>query len=101
MKNIIQYDELTWPDLFSFPRNIPLIIPLGDGYDLDLLSSALGNPEDTVFLPPLPFGWVGSGMEVSEELLARYISKLIDSLRDDGFTRVYALAPQGTNLNLG
>ncbi len=101
MKNIIQYDELTWPELFSFPKNIPLIIPLGDGYDLDLLSSALGNPEDTVFLPPLPFGWVGSGMEVSEGLLARYISKLIDSLRDDGFTRVYALAPQGTNLNFG
>ena len=101
MKNIIRYEELTWPELFSLPRNIPLIIPLGEGYDLNLLSSALDCPEETVFLPPFPFGWVGSGLEVSETLLAQYVSNLVNSLRDDGFTQVYALAPQGTNLNLG
>ncbi len=101
MKNIIRYGELTWPEIFELPRDIPLILPLGEGYDLTLLSSALSHPEDTVFLPPFPFGWVGSGLEVSESILTRYVSNLVESLRDDGFTRVYALAPQGTNLNLG
>ena len=100
MKNIIYYDEFTWPELFALPRNIPLIVPLGEGYDMDLLSSALGDPEDIVFLPPFPFGWVGSGLEVSEGVLAQYITNLIDSLRDDGFQQVYALTPQGTKLNL-
>lgn len=101
MKNIIRYDKLTWPEVFSLPRNIPLIIPLGEGYDLNLLSSALGYPEESVFLPPFPFGWVGSGLEVSQSFLAQYVSNLIASLRDDGFTHVYSLVPQGTNLNLG
>ncbi|MFH2039338.1 MAG: creatininase family protein [Chloroflexota bacterium] len=68
---------------------------------MNLLSSALGYPEDTVFLPPFPFGWVGSGLEVSQSFLAQYVSNLIASLRDDGFTHVYSLVPQGTNLNLG
>jgi creatinine amidohydrolase len=98
---IINYSELTWPEIYTLPRNIPLIIPLGEGYDLEMLSFSLGDPENVVFLPPFPFGWVGSGLEVSEFILGQYISNLLASLRDDGFTRVYALAPQGTNLNIG
>ncbi len=46
-------------------------------------------------LPPFPFGWRGSGLEVPEAVFVPYIVNLLDSLRDDGFTRVYCLAPQG------
>jgi creatinine amidohydrolase len=46
-------------------------------------------------LPAFPFGWRGSGLEVPEPLLLQYISNLLDSLRDDGFSRVYCLAPAG------
>lgn len=101
MKNIINYSNLSWPEIFSLPRDIPLILPLGDGYNMGLLSSSLGDPESVIFLPPFPFGWAGSGLEVSEVLLGQYVSNLIASLRDDGFTHVYSLAPQGVNLNLG
>ena len=101
MSNVILYDELTWPEISSLPRDIPLVIPLGTGYDLEQFCLALGNPETIIFLPPFPFGWVGSGLEVADDYLEAYISNLITSLREDGFTRVYALTPQGINLSLG
>ena len=101
MKNILRYDEFTWPDLAALPKNIPVILPLGEGYDLDELSYSLGNPQEIILLPPFPFGWSGSGLEVSEEFLSQYISNLLQSLRDDGFSRVYALTPQGIKLKLG
>jgi creatinine amidohydrolase len=46
-------------------------------------------------LPAFPFGWRGSGLEVPEEIFFPYISNLLDSLRDDGFSQVYCLAPAG------
>jgi creatinine amidohydrolase len=101
MTNVIKIEELTWPQIASFPRDLPIIIPLGDGYDISLLESVLGNPDQILFLPPFPFGWTNSGLEVADNLLSKYLSNLIASLRDDGFCKVYALTPQGLNLNLG
>src|SRR6185436_14706557 len=37
----------------------------------------------------------GSGLEVPGTLFLQYVSNLLDSLRDDGFSRVYCLAPAG------
>lgn len=101
MTVFFQYDTLTWPDVASLPRDIPLILPLGEGYALDRLASALGEPARAGLLPPFPFGWAGSGLAVPDELLSAYILNLLDSLRDDGFTRVFALTPQGISLDLG
>jgi creatinine amidohydrolase len=38
---------------------------------------------------------------VPEPLLGRLVGNLLDSLRDDGFSRVYALTPQAVDLGLG
>ncbi|HEY6072303.1 MAG TPA: creatininase family protein, partial [Anaerolineales bacterium] len=51
----------------------------------------LGRPDRAGLLPPIPFGWRGSGLEAPEALLSRYVNNLIQSLREDGFTRVFAL----------
>jgi creatinine amidohydrolase len=40
-------------------------------------------------------GWRGSGLEIPELIFFQYISNLLDSLRDDGFSQVYCLTPQG------
>ncbi|MFO7684186.1 MAG: creatininase family protein, partial [Chloroflexota bacterium] len=88
-------------DVAALPPDTPLLIPLGDGYDLARLASALGSPPRAGLLPPLPFGWRGSGLAVPEALLGQLLSNLLDSLRDDGFSRVYALTPQGIDLGLG
>ncbi|HJR80391.1 MAG TPA: creatininase family protein, partial [Anaerolineales bacterium] len=95
MTEFFNYDEMTWDAVAELPRDTPLVLPLGSGYDLNLLESQLSNPSKIGLLPLFPFGWRGSGLEVPEPLLVSYISNLLDSLRDDGFSRVYCLAPAG------
>ena len=99
--DFFSYEELTWPDVAALPRDTPLIISLGDGYDREKLASALGNPPQAGLLPSIPFGWRGSGLTVPEALLGQLVANLLDSLRDDGFSRVYALTPQAIDLGLG
>ena len=95
MTDTFLYATLTWPEIANLPRDIPLIIPLGSGYPIDRLASALGNPNRLGMLPAFPFGWEGSGLRLPEALLTAYLANLMDSLRDDGFSRVYILTPQG------
>ena len=89
------YDEMTWDAVANLPRDTPLVLPLGSGYDLNLLADQLGNPSLIGLLPAFPFGWRGSGLEVPESIFFQYIFNLLDSLRDDGYSHVYCLSPQG------
>ena len=95
MTMYFNYDEMTWDAVAELRRDTPLVLPLGSGYDLDLLASQLSDPPRIGLLPPFPFGWRGSGLEVPDPIFFPYISNLLDSLRDDGFSRVYSLAPVG------
>ena len=89
------YDEMTWDAVADLPRDTPLVLPLGSGYNLSLLADQLANPPRIGLLPAFPFGWRGSGLELPEPVFFQYIVNLLNSLRDDGFTRVYCLTPQG------
>ncbi len=100
MTRFFEYDTLTWPEVDSLPRDTPLILPLGEGYSQEKLISALSNPSQIGFLPAFPFGWEGSGLRLPDSILSKYLLNLIDSLRDDGFSRVYVLTPQGLDLEL-
>ncbi len=93
--SFFKFDELTWDTVADLPRDTPLILPLGLGYNLDLLAGQLSHPTRIGLLPSFPFGWRGSGLEVPDAIFNQYIANLLNSLRDDGFTRVYCLAPQG------
>jgi creatinine amidohydrolase len=95
------YETLTWPEVAALPRDCPLVVPLGDGYDRERLAQALGRPPRIGLLPALPFGWRGSGLAVAEPLLGALVANLLDSLREDGFSRVYALTPPELHLDLG
>lgn len=101
MTDIFPYDELTWPEVAALPRDTPLILPLGAGHDLAKVAEALGQPTRVGLLPAIPYGWRGSGLAVPEPVLGQLVANLLDSLRDDGFSRVYALTPPGIDLNLG
>ncbi len=90
-----RFEEWTWDAVAALPRDTPLILPLGTGYDLNALAEQLGAPPKAGLLPPLPFGWRGSGLELPEAVFLPYAVNLLNSLRDDGFARVYCLAPQG------
>jgi creatinine amidohydrolase len=100
MTEFLLYEELTWPEVKALPRNIPLVLPLGSGYDYGRLAEALGHPPIAYLLPVFPFGWQGSGLVVTEDHLASYLTNLIDSLRDDGFSETLLLTPPGLNLKL-
>lgn len=95
MTIFFNYDDLTWDEVANLPRDVPLVLPLGSGYGNAQLQEQLSNPERCGLLPPFPFGWRNSGIEIPEKVFMPYIINLLDSLRDDGFTNVYCLAPQG------
>lgn len=95
MTEIFPYAELTWPEVADLPRDTPLVLQLGSGYDFDLLASQLENPPRIGLLPPVPFGWRGSGLAIPEPVFFQLITNLLGSLRQDGFSRVYCLTPQG------
>jgi creatinine amidohydrolase len=97
---IYLYEVMTFPELTAIPREIPLILPLGVGYDFDQLANQLGNPAQILVLPPFPFGWNGSAIEVSRPILQTYIGNLLAGLREDGFTRLYVLCPRDFGLSL-
>jgi creatinine amidohydrolase len=101
MTQFLPYEDLTWPEVQALPRDTPLVLPLGGGYELNLLAEALGNPVRIGLLPALPFGWTGSGLRLDERLLGAYLANLLDSLQDQGFSRVWAVVPAGLNPGLG
>ena len=100
MTKFHSYDELTWPEVRSLPRNIPMVLPLGWGYSMERVAEALNNPPDIYLLPQFPFGWLGSGLSVSDIVLERYLSNIITSLRDDGFNNTLIVIPPGLNLSI-
>jgi creatinine amidohydrolase len=101
MTDFFPYADLTWPEVAGLPRSTPLILPLGGGYPLEQLFEALGGPPRLGLLPSIPFGWPGSGLSIPEREFRACVENLLDSLRDDGFTQVYALTPRGVDLGLG
>lgn len=101
MTEFFPYDNLTWPEVADLPRDVPLVLPLGSLPDPERVAAQLSHPQRLGILPSMPFGWRGSRLAVPEPLLAVYIRNLLDSLRDDGFTRVYVVTPQGIDLGLG
>src|SRR5215211_7151925 len=95
MTEFFHYDEMSWDAVAALPHDTPLVLPLGWGYDFNALAVQLSHPAQIGLLPLFPFGWRRSWLEVPEPIFFQYISNLLDSLRDDGFSRVYSLAPQG------
>jgi creatinine amidohydrolase len=93
MTRFFHFDELTFPEVAALPRDLPLILPLGAGYDLITLATLLEEPASAGLLPALPFGWVRSGLEVPAPIFSAVVRNLIGNMCEDGFTRVFALAP--------
>jgi len=84
----------TWPEIAELPRATPLVIPLGEGYDLSQVASALGEPPRVGLLPPFRLAGRAAAWLCRTTCWAN-CCPTCGSLRDDGFSRVYALCPQG------
>lgn len=100
MTSIFAYDELTWPEVAGLPRETPLVLPIDGNVRPRQLAAALGNPPRIGLLPRLPYGWPESGLGVPPAISGRYVSNLLSSLEEDGFTHAKALIPGQAQINL-
>jgi len=96
--DLIPFDELTYPEVASLPRDLPLVLPLGLGYDYAALAARLGGPPQIGLLPAMPFGWQGSGLDVLQPVFEAVLRNLLGNLLEDGFAQVFALAPSDLSL---
>ena len=90
MPHITRYDALTWPEIAALPRDLPLVLPLGDGYRADDIAAALGT-DAFCLLPALPYGWEGSLVAVSPPMLQRVVAGIFSGPAEEGFTRLVVL----------
>lgn len=80
---MIQYADLTWPEVANLPRHLPLLIPLGrDEYDYAAIVRELvaegqlggtrshtAEPDQAVILPPIPYGFRRADGDTASQLL--------------------------------
>lgn len=98
---LIQYADLTWPQVAELPRYLPLLIPLGrDEYDYTAIARQL-LAEQVVVLPPIPFGFPRADGDPSGQLavrpgrLHRLMLGVSRELKAQGFRRVIFLNGHG------
>ncbi len=87
----IRFDHLTWPEIAALPRDLPIVLPLGGGFDTAGIHAQLGQPQWAV-LPPFPFGWPGSSLPVSQPIFRQVLVNLFASLQEDGFQELFLLS---------
>ena len=98
---LINYADLTWPEVARLPRDLPLLIPLGqDEYDLERAAAALASSPALCLLPALPYGFPisddpRSNLAVSPGLWRRVLQGVRKELRSQGFNRTYFLNGHG------
>jgi creatinine amidohydrolase len=99
MTGPIHFDELTWPEVTALPREIPLVLPLGERFDSDAIGDALGAA-NWGLLPALPYGWSESPVKVDPRLFARFTAGVFESLIEDGFQHLTLLSAEALDFDL-
>ena len=104
MTNIIRYENLTFPEVDALPRDIPIVIPLGEITDADLIKRvqrhrrSASQPDCLCVFPSVPFGFEGSALAVDRKLFKRVIDSLVASIEEDGFTNATVLKARPSRL---
>ncbi len=90
MVDVIRYEELTWPEVAELPRDLPLVLPLGEGFAEERIAQALGVARYCA-LPALPYGWEGSVLAVSPAMLRRVVAGIFSGPQDERFTQLHVV----------
>ncbi len=105
MTNIIHYENLTFPEVDALPRDIPIVISLGEMTDADLIKRAqrqirsTSQPDRICVFPSVPFGFEGSAFAVQRKTFKRVIDSLVASIEEDGFTNVKVIKGRPSRLS--
>jgi creatinine amidohydrolase len=97
MPEITRYELLTWPEVAALPRDLPLVLPLGEEFAPELVAHAI-NSDRYCILPALPYGWQGSMIAVSQDMLRRVIAGIFSGLQEDQFSRLYIVHDQSLDI---
>jgi creatinine amidohydrolase len=98
MAHITHYENLSWPEVAALPRDLPIVLPLGDGYNHDQIARDIGA-DHICLLPAMPYGWAESIVPVSEEMLRRVVAGILSAPHEEGFTRLYVLHAGAEDFN--
>src|SRR3989304_4001817 len=85
--DVIHYENLTWPEVAALSRDLPLVLPLGDGYSVAAIAEAVRSVA-LVILPALPYGWRGSLVDVGADMLRRVVAGIFTAMHGEGFSRL-------------
>jgi creatinine amidohydrolase len=97
MTDLIRYENLTFPEVDALPRDMPIVIPLGEMTEAELIkrvqrqSRSASAPNQICVFPSVPFGFEGSAFAVDRKVFKRVIDSLVASIEEDGFTNVRVL----------
>lgn len=95
--SVIRYEELTWPEVAALPRDIPLVLPLGDGYDGQDIQQEI-EAGAICLLPALPYGWKGSLVDLGPAMLRRLVDGIWRGPQEEGFSRLFVCHAGDENL---
>jgi creatinine amidohydrolase len=96
--NLLRLDELTWPEISSLPRDLPLLLPLGYLPAPQTFLTLFQKAQTIGVLPSIPFGWQGSDVVVPVDLFDKVVRNLVGNLLEDGFINVHVLVPPSVEL---
>ena len=94
MTDIIRYENLTFPEVDALPRDIPIVIPLGEMTDADLIkrvqrqSRSVSEPDRSACFRVCRSALRAARFAVDRKLFKRVIDSLVASIEEDGFTNV-------------
>ncbi len=88
----LNYGDLTWPEVAALPRDTPLVLPLGSGYDPERVGRQIGAGP-ICWLPAIPYGWAGSLLPVAPAVFDRALAGILSAPLEDGFQRIVVLTP--------
>ncbi len=92
------FEELTWPEVAALPRDVHLVLPLGNLVEKSSLADLLKTTSAIGILPAIPFGWPGSGVEVHPTIFTDLLRSLVGNLVEDGFSNIHVLTPASVTL---
>jgi creatinine amidohydrolase len=90
MIQVTRYEELTWPEVAALPRDLPLVLPMGEGYDVEDIAQVV-EANHFCLLTALPYGWSGSSVAVSAEMLKRVVAGIFSGPLEEGFHRLFVI----------
>ncbi|HKZ55976.1 MAG TPA: creatininase family protein [Anaerolineales bacterium] len=98
---VVQYADLTWPEVRDLPRDLPMLVPIGlQRYDLAAAGRSLGIHR-AALLPSIPYGYPTPEQEglgkisLGKRLFSRILTSIQRALDDQGFRRVVFLDSWG------